>query len=310
MNIWDTIILEPVINVIIALSHYLWGSFGLAIIVLTLVIRSAMLPLTLRQLRASQKMQELQSKMAELQKKYSKDREKLAQEQMRLYRESGVSPIGCLLPMLIQMPIWIALYQAIIKVSAVTPESFLSLSDYLYSWPVTFAALPVDNQFLWLNLGSADMLLAILVGASMWLQQKVATPHTTNPQQQQQAQMMTIMMPLMFTFVSISVPSGLPLYWLVSNLYQLVMQYFMGTYRISRPSWLRLPQKAHTDATGKSGKVEYPPTPKAIAAPADDSEEESDGKQTGSKREISRGGSEPGIAKTKRHPGRGKSHRS
>ena len=225
--IWDVIALGPMINILIGLSDILFGSFGLTIIVLTIVIRAAMFPLTRKQMNATKAMQALQPKLLELQKKHAKDSQKLAEEQMKLYKESGVSPAGCLLPMMIQMPIWIALYQAIIRVLAVAPGNFLNLSKYLYSWPVVYSALPVDSHFLWLNLGSSDFLLALLVGATMWVTQKMSTPPTNTPQQQSQAQMMTVMMPLMFVFVSLTVPSGLSLYWLVSNLITIAVQYII-----------------------------------------------------------------------------------
>ena len=227
-EIWNLIILQPVTNVLIALSHYLGDSFGLSVIVLTLFINAVMYPLTLKQMKAAKAMQDLQPRLAELQKKHAKDAPMLAQEQMKLYRESGVSPAGCLLPTLLQTPIWIALYQGIRGVMAVTPESFLNLSSNLYAWPVVFAAIPLNTQFLWLNLGSPDYLLAILVGGSMWLQQKMTTQVSTDPKQAQQAQLMQVMMPIMFGFFSISVPSGLALYWVVNAVVRIVMQYFFS----------------------------------------------------------------------------------
>jgi YidC/Oxa1 family membrane protein insertase len=225
--IWDVIALGPMINILIGLSDILFGSFGLTIIVLTIIIRAVMFPLTRKQMNATKAMQDMQPKMAELQKKHAKDSKKLAEEQMKLYKESGVSPAGCLLPMLIQMPIWIALYQSIMRVLAVAPGNFLNLSEYLYSWPMVFKALPVDSHFLWLNLGSSDFLLALLVGASMWVTQKMSASPSTNPQQKSQAQMMTVMMPLMFTFFSLTFPSGLALYWIVSNIITIVIQYII-----------------------------------------------------------------------------------
>jgi YidC/Oxa1 family membrane protein insertase len=215
------------INVMIGLSHILFGSFGLTVIVLTIIIRGVMYPLTRKQLNATKAMQTLQPKLAELQKKHAKDKQKLAEEQMKLYKESGVSPTGCLLPMLIQMPIWIALYQAIRYVLATTPDSFLNLSQYLYSWPVVYSALPVNDHFLWLNLASPDFLLALLVGASMWVQQKMSATATNNPQQKAQNQTMLFMMPIMFVFLSLTFPSGLALYWVASNIITIIMQYFI-----------------------------------------------------------------------------------
>jgi YidC/Oxa1 family membrane protein insertase len=186
-----------------------------------------MFPLTRKQMNATKAMQDLQPKLAELQKKHAKDSQKLAAEQMKLYKESGVSPAGCLLPMLVQMPIWIALYQSIMRVLAVAPGNFLNLSEYLYSWPMVFKALPVDSQFLWLNLGTPDFLLALLVGASMWVTQKMSSSASTNPQQKSQAQMMIVMMPLMFVFLSLTFPSGLALYWIISNVITIVIQYMI-----------------------------------------------------------------------------------
>ena len=225
MNPWDLIILQPVINILIMMSHYLANNFGVAIIGLTIVINLLMLPLTLKQIRASKAMQELQPKLTELQKKYAKDKQKLAKEQMALYKQSGVSPAGCLLPMVIQMPIWIALYQSIMMVMAVAPEGLLNLSGYLYSWPTLFSLLPLGKDFLWLNLASPDIFLAILVGATMWLQQKMATPSSTDPKQKAQSRMMLWMMPLMFAFLALSFPSGLALYWVTSSVVRIVIQY-------------------------------------------------------------------------------------
>lgn len=252
--IWDIIILKPMINSMISLSQVLWGSFGLTIIILTLIVRGVMFPLTIKQLRASKAMQSLQPKLTALQKKHGADKEKLAQEQMRLYKESGVSPSGCLLPMLIQMPIWIALYQAIIRVMAVNPESFLNLSHYLYSWPVVYEALPLNNHFLWLNLATPDYLLAILVGLSMFIQQKMTQAPTTagSSPAQSQAQSMTVMMPLMFTFLSMSFPSGLALYWVTSNILSFIMQYFITGWGGLEPMKNRLVERVLGVSSSKS----------------------------------------------------------
>ena len=225
MNVWDLVVLQPMINVLIMLTSYLASNFGMAIIVLTVVVNICMVPLTIKQTRASKSMQEMQPKLVELKKKHEKDKQKLAQEQMRLYKESGMNPVGCLGPMLIQMPIWIALYQSIMMSLAVAPEGLLNLSRYLYSWPVVFSMLPLNNNFLWLNLASPNLVLAVLVGGSMWLQQKMATPVTTDPRQRSQSQMMLWMMPLMFAFLALSFPSGLALFWVTSSVVRIVIQY-------------------------------------------------------------------------------------
>jgi Preprotein translocase subunit YidC len=92
---------------------------------------------------------------------------------MKMYKEAGVNPAGCLWPMVVQFPVWIALYQSIMKVLATTPENLLDLSYHLYSWQVVSQAFPLSSHFLWLNLGGhGDLILAIIVGGTMWVQQK------------------------------------------------------------------------------------------------------------------------------------------
>jgi YidC/Oxa1 family membrane protein insertase len=227
LNIWDIAMLQWMINVLIALSHYLFNNFGLTIIALTIIIRLVLLPLTLRQLRATKAMSTLQPQLMELQKKHAKDKQKLAQEQMRLYKESGVNPAGCAIPMIIQFPIWIALYQAIVLALAVNPEALLNLSRYFYTWATPLANLPLNNSFLGMNLATGNTILAIVVGISMWVQQKMVTPTNQDPRMAQQSQMMLWMMPIIFTFFSLSFPSGLALYWVISNIFSIVVQYYV-----------------------------------------------------------------------------------
>jgi len=224
------------INILIMMSHYLLDNFGLAIILLTVIVNVAMMPLTMKQVRSTKAMQEMQPKLAELQKKYGKDRQKMAQEQMRLYKESGINPVGCMVPMLLQMPIWISLYQSIMLSLAVAPEGLLNLSKYLYSWPLVFTALPLAKNFLMLDLAEPNLFLAIMVGASMWLQQKMATPVTADSKQQAQTKMMLWMMPMMFTFLALSFPSGLALFWVASSVVRIVMQYYVTGWGGLAPS--------------------------------------------------------------------------
>jgi YidC/Oxa1 family membrane protein insertase len=225
LNAWELIIQQPVTNILIVLSYYLAGSFGLAVIALTVIINLCMLPLTLSQLRSTKAMQDLQPRLLEIQQKYGKDRQKLAQEQMKLYKESGVKPAGCAITMLIQLPVWYAVYQAVILALAVAPEALLNLSRFLYPWPMVYDVLPLSQHFLWMNLAQPDLVLAILVGATMWLQQKMSTMPSPDPRQQQQTQMMLWMMPLMFILLSLSFPSGLALYWVANSIVRIVMQY-------------------------------------------------------------------------------------
>ena len=241
LEIWYLIILNPILNVLVALSHILAGEFGLAIIALTVIVRLASWPLNKRQLKSTKALQDLQPKMQELQKKHGKNQQKLQQEMMKLYKEAGVNPLGCLWPMLVQFPIWIALYQSIMRALATTPENLLALHRHLYSWEVVRNAIPLSSRFLWLDLGSPDpyFILAIVVGGTMWVQQKMTQAPSADPRQQSTARMMTLMMPLMFGILTLMFPSGLALFWAVSNIIGIVTQYFVtggwGYLKISSP---------------------------------------------------------------------------
>lgn len=312
-EIWDLVALQPVINALIGLTHYLLGSFGLAIVALTIVVNVLMYPLTAKQLHATHAMQALQPKLAELQKKYAKDRQKLAKEQMAMYKESGMSPAGCLLPMLLQMPIWIALYQSIIRVLAVTPEGFLGLSQFLYSWPIVYTLLPLENQFLWLNLAVPDTFLAILVAASMWVQQKMSTPVTTDVKQQAQARMMQWMMPIMFGFFCLSFPSGLALFWATSTIIRGVMQYFMtGWGGLVRTAARDGPSVRDKKFRKRIAEVESGDSADIIMDTVESISDKEEGLThggTGSQRQERGGGYPTRVRAIRRQQGRGGSHR-
>jgi YidC/Oxa1 family membrane protein insertase len=240
MNPWDIVIANPVLNVLVALSHILGGSFGFAIIVLTIIVRLITWPLNKRQLNSTRALQEMQPKIQELQKKYGKNQQKLQQEMMKLYKEAGVNPLGCLWPMLIQFPIWIALYQSIIRALATTPENLLDLARRLYSWDIANQAIPLSSQFLGLDLaGQGNIILAIVVGGTMWVQQKMTQAPAVDPRQESTSRIMLLMMPLMFGFLSLSFPAGLGLYWAVSNVIGIITQYFVtggwGYLRLQSP---------------------------------------------------------------------------
>ncbi len=247
---WNLIIADPILNGLTALAGLLSGNFGLAIIIFTVIVRVILLPVTLRQLKSTKSMQTLQPKIQALQKKYSRNKQKLQQEMMALYKEAGVSSVGCVWPMLIQFPIWIALYQSIIKALATTPENLLSLSQHLYSWSLVQQVIPLNNHFLWLNLAAPDstLILAILVGGTMWVQQKMTTAPTTDPKQRSTNQMMLLMMPFMFALFTLTFPSGLALYWAISNVIGIGIQYLVTGW-----GYLRKAPPAASDPS-RSGK--------------------------------------------------------
>lgn len=236
-DLWTVFILRPMLNALLGLYSVLGGQFWLAIIFFTIIIRVLMTPLMLPQQRSAKKMQELQPQLQELQKKYAKDREKLAQEQMRLYREAGVNPLGGCLPMLIQFPIWIGLYQSIIQALGHQPLQLLNLSQNIYPFlSRIWMEVPLNRFFLGMDLGLTPQqlggltyLLPILVAFTSWWQAKMTTPPSSgDAQSAQMNQSMTLMMPLMFGFFSLSFSTGLSFYFIISNLIGIVTQGFIS----------------------------------------------------------------------------------
>ena len=154
---FDTVLINPMLNILVVLYTILFNNFGLSIISFTIAVRLATLPLTLKQMRQMRAMSALQPKMKEIQERYAKEPQKRSQETMRLYREAGVNPLGCLGPMIIQLPIWIGLYQALLKTLGDAPDKVIGLSQRLYSWnPVGDTVVPLDSTFLWMDLANPD----------------------------------------------------------------------------------------------------------------------------------------------------------
>ena len=234
MNIWDTFVLEPMLNSLLFLYQYLFNNFTLSILVFTVLIQALTFPLTYQQQKATKKLTELQQSDSwkKTQEKYAKDKEKLAQEQMKLYQEAGVNPFGSCLPTLIQFPILIGLYRAITSAMAASPLQLFDLSQHIYSFlPNVSRLIPLDNHFLWLNLGLSDpyYILPVLVAVTTWLQSKVMTPAASaDPQAAQMTQTMAITMPLMFGYISLQFPSGLSIYFIIANVIG-VVQYALTT---------------------------------------------------------------------------------
>ncbi len=190
------------------LLHALYAvipNYGLVIIVITILVRLATAPLATKQMRSMKRLGELQPKIRALQEKHRDDRQQQSQEMMKLYRESGVNPLGGCLPMVLQIPVFIALYYALQSSIDLRQAPFVGWIQDL-SQPETLFTVP--------GLELPVRLLPVLMGASMVLQQKL-TPTTMDPAQ---ARMLMVMMPIMFTVLFYTFPSGLVLYWFVSNL--------------------------------------------------------------------------------------------
>ena len=179
-------------------------SYGIAIIVLTLCIKLLLLPLAIKQIRSMKGMQEIQPKIKQIQQKYKNDKAKLSSEMQRLYRENNVSPLAGCLPLLIQMPFLVAIYYA--------------LQGFAYD--------PGHESFLWLDsLAQADgtYILPVLSALSTWFISYQTTPKNVQGSQKT----MLYFMPLFIGYISMTFPSGLVIYWVVCNLFQMVQQLIM-----------------------------------------------------------------------------------
>ena len=232
--IWNEAIIRPMINSLVLLYAVFFSNFGLAIIAFTIVVRAAMVPLTVKQARQMKALQTLQPKLQDIQKKYKGDRQRISQETMGLYKTEGVNPLGCLGPLVVQMPIFLGLFWALRGTLPSTPERLADLGGQLYSWmPFVHQAVPLDGSFLWMNLAdyastdTVPLLLPVLVGGSMFLMQKMTPTSNASPQQVQTQRLMLWMMPLMFGVFTLSFEMGLAVYWIMSNVVGIVIQGFV-----------------------------------------------------------------------------------
>lgn len=215
MDIWGSFV-ALMTGMLVSLYEVV-GSFGLAIIVFTIIVRLIFLPLSIKSTKSMRDMQANQAKLKPqldaLKKKYGNDRQRLLEEQNRLYKESGISPLsglgGCL-PMLIQMPIWIGLYSALFNLSSQN-EAFLA-------------------PFLWLpNLADREgmpYILTAFTGISQFAIAKMTAQPSADDQQKTMNTMMQFMMPAMMVWFATQVPAGLVLYWSANNVFQFFQQLF------------------------------------------------------------------------------------
>lgn len=182
-------------------------SYGIAIIILTIAIKAVLAPLTAKQVKSMKGMQKLQPKMKEIQKKYKNDPQRAQQEIAKMYKELGVNPLSGCLPLLVQMPFLIAIFYA--------------LQGYPYD--------PAYESFLWLpSLGEADHLyiLPVLSALSTFVMSKQTAGDNSGVAAGQQ-KLMQIFMPLFIGYISLNFPSGLVIYWVVSNVFQMIQQFFI-----------------------------------------------------------------------------------
>jgi YidC/Oxa1 family membrane protein insertase len=222
------------INALLLLYELVGGNFIVAITIFTVIIRLLTLPLNLRQQRSSLKMQEMQPQIQAIQKKYKDNPQKMQEEFQKIGYNPAETLAGCL-PLLIQFPILIGLYQAILVLLGSTPQSLFELTQRAYPGIDLTGLLPIDNTFAWLNLAQPDPLyvLPVLVFATMFLQQKLLMPappasgdNSDNPAAAM-TQSMLYTMPIMFGFFSLQFPAGLSIYFVLVNIIGIGQGFYM-----------------------------------------------------------------------------------
>jgi len=230
VNIFNTILYQPLFNALIFLYNYIPGhDFGVAIILFTIIIRIILYPLTLQSIRSQKNFQELQPKIKEIQEKYKKDREKQGKALLELYQKEKINPFSGCLPLLIQIPILIALYQIFWK--GFQPEALLNLYSFI----------PHPGQINPVFLGIIDLskpfpILAFLVGFAQFFQTKMTVSKTQQKEKSKKIQFSDIIQkqtlyffPFFMVLILWKLPAALSLYLLVTTLFTIFQQYIINT---------------------------------------------------------------------------------
>ncbi len=199
-----------------SLSH----NYGIAIIILTIVTRIPFFPLISKGQRSMKKLADIQPKMAEIREKFKNDPQRMQKEIMELYKTNKVSPMGGCLPMLLQMPVFFALYSILSTAIELRQAPFALWITDLAAPDTLFGHIPQAVPLLG---GFALGPLPLLMGATTFIQQKM-TPSAADPKQQK----IMLMMPIMFTFIFLNFSSGLVLYWLINNILSIAQQFYIN----------------------------------------------------------------------------------
>jgi len=210
-----------ILNAMVFLKRFI-PNYGLIIIILSILTKVLFYRLTHKSFKSMKDMQRLQPRLKELQEKYKDDKQKLNTETMKLYKEAGVNPLGGCLPLLFQMPVFIALFNVLRNTIELRGAPFVLWINDLSSPDVLFS-FGVSIPFL----GSEFHLLPILMGGAMVLQSKLGGSPTGETGPAAQTKMMSTMMPIVFTVIFYGMPSGLVLYWLVNNVFSIIQQYYI-----------------------------------------------------------------------------------
>jgi YidC/Oxa1 family membrane protein insertase len=205
---------------ILKFFYKLLGNYGWAIVLLTLIVRIPFIPLVNKSQRAMKKMQEVQPKLAEIKEKYKKDPQRMQKEMMELYKKHKVNPMGGCLPILLQIPVFFALYKILLIAIELRGAPFILWIKDLSAPDTLFGHIPS-----WFPLigGFAVGPLPILMGITMIIQQKM-TPTSMDPTQNR----IMMLMPIIFTFLFLNFASGLVLYWLMNNVFSIAQQFYVN----------------------------------------------------------------------------------
>lgn len=224
---FNLILYQPLFNALVLLYLYLPGrDFGVAVIVLTILTKVIFYPLGAKAIRSQKNLQELQPKLQEIQSKYKDDKERQVKETLELYKKEKINPFSGCLPLLIQFPILIALYQVFWK--GLQPEQMANLYSFVAN-PGT-----IDPTFFGIiNLSQPNMYLAVLAGISQFVQSRMTAPRNQRPKtggsqigEMMQRQMLYFF-PAFTVLILWKLPSAIGLYWLVSTIFSIVQQYLI-----------------------------------------------------------------------------------
>ena len=221
ISIFNEILFRPIFNLLIFLYNLVPGQdFGIAIILLTVLIKVVFMPLSLKTLRSQKQMQEIQPKLKELQEKHKDDKQAQAQATMQFYKENNINQLSGCLPLLIQLPILLAVYRVIIN--GFKPETLDLLYGFI-SKPETINTVTMGFLDLSLN----NPILALITGGLQFIQMRKTTQKTSNKSGDQAAMMtkqMAYFFPIMIIVIAWSLPAGLVLYWTTNTIFSIFEQ--------------------------------------------------------------------------------------
>ncbi len=205
---------------VLKMLYKITGNYGWAIVLLTIIVRIPFIPLINKSQKSMKKLQEIQPRMAEIREKYKKDPQRMQREMMEIYKTHKVNPLGGCLPILLQIPVFFALYKILLISIELRGAPYIFWIKDLSAPDTLFGHLPA-----WLPLigGFAVGPLPILMGATMLIQQKM-TPTSMDPMQNR----LMLFMPVIFTFLFLNFASGLVLYWLVNNIFSIAQQVYVN----------------------------------------------------------------------------------